>query len=81
MDISIICEIVCMWPMVEEAEVLAGLQVRRIVENANAFASQFLSARGRDCYFVQLLRSYHKLVRGSVGLPSDAEYTPEWACC
>eukprot|EP00884_Botryococcus_braunii_P016709 jgi/Botrbrau1/3721/Bobra.0363s0008.2 len=58
-----------------------ALEVRRIVENANAFAKRFLSDKGRDCYFVQLLKEFHGLLRGDLRLPSDAEYTPEWACC
>lgn len=56
-------------------------EVARIVENATAFALKYLSARGRDCYFVQLLSEYHKLQRSRVHLGSNVEYTPEWSCC
>ncbi|CAL5220281.1 g2266 [Coccomyxa viridis] len=56
-------------------------EVAKIVENATAFAVRYLSAQGRDCYFLQLLHEYHKLQRDKVKLGSNVEYTPEWSCC
>ncbi len=56
-------------------------KVAEIVKQATDFALKFLSARGRDCYFVQLLNAYHKLQRDRVSLGSNVEYTPEWSCC
>lgn len=35
--------------------------VRDIVLAANQFARQFLSGSARDCYFMQLIRTFHKL--------------------
>ena len=35
----------------------------------------------RDCYFLQLLHEYHKLLRDRIKLGSNVEYTPEWSCC
>ena len=52
-----------------------------MVERATAFAKRFLSARGRDCYFVQLLQRYHALQRDPVQLSGNVEYTPDWSCC
>ena len=43
--------------------------VRTIVSAANAFAKQYLSAAGRDCYFIQLLARYHQLTRWNLSQP------------
>jgi protein glucosyltransferase len=56
-------------------------EVAKIVERATAFAVEHLSARGRDCYFVQLLRAWHALQRDPVSPGGNVEYTPEWSCC
>ncbi|BDA45764.1 Protein O-glucosyltransferase 2 [Coccomyxa sp. Obi] len=56
-------------------------KVAQIVKQATDFALKYLSARGRDCYFVQLLDAYHSLQRDKVSLGSNVEYTPEWSCC
>ena len=57
------------------------VQVAAMVERATAFAKRYLSARGRDCYFVQLLERYAALQRDPVRLSSNVEYTPDWSCC
>ena len=57
------------------------VQVAAIVARATAFALEHLSARGRDCYFVQLLAGYHALQRDPVRIGGNVEYTPEWSCC
>ena len=56
-------------------------KVAGIVDSATAFATKYLSAHGRDCYFLQLLHEWHKLQRDKVQLGSNVEYTPEWSCC
>ncbi len=72
------------WVSLEEAIGWAEAhqeEVAQIVENATAFATRYLSAKGRDCYFAQLLHEWHKLQRDKVRLGSNVEYTPEWSCC
>ncbi len=69
------------WPGGGWLTAMHAVQVAAMVQRATAFARRYLSARGRDCYFVQLLRSYHALQRDPVQLSSNVEYTPDWSCC
>ena len=54
---------------------------RRIALASTLVAERHLSERGRDCYFMRLLRDFARLQPSPVTLPADAEYTPTWACC
>lgn len=48
-------------------------QVKDIVEAANKFAATYLSNRGRDCFFLQLLSRFSELTTGSLVLPNRTQ--------
>ena len=47
-------------------------RIESIVSEANKFAEQFLSPRGRDCYALQLIDRLHRVMPGNITLPEHA---------